>query len=662
MLSLSAGIEISSPGGEAEDAFARRDLESSFRAYGVRPLARNAAVEICLLRRANPVARRLLVEQGLRFDSEMRDEGYVITSRGPVLYVIAETSAGIFYGAQTVKQLVDGYGRAARLQLAIIRDWPAMKFRGVDDDLSRGPMPSLEFQEKQIRIFAAYKINIYSPYFENTFQYAASPLAAPPGGALTRAEAGELVRYARQYHVTIVPEQESFGHLSRVLAYDRFLPLGEVPHGSVLAPGQPGSLELIRSWFGELAEVFPGPFVHIGADETFELGRGQSAAAVARDGLGAVYVDFLSSIARELAPLRKKILFWGDVAMNSPLEVKRLPKDLIAVPWWYSPEEEGYTKFIAPFRDAQLETWVAPGISNWNLVYPNNDTALRNIQGFVRDGQKLGSTGTLITVWNDDGESLFEGNWYGVLFGAAASWQAGESDIAAYQASFGRVFHRDWSGKIDRAQRELIAAQLDLNKVKIEDANDQLFWLDPWTKDGQQMTARIRPLNRGLREHAELALELVEEAREENPHLSEEDALSALELGARRIDFIGQKFEYSDEMAESYAAAYREHDPRNDDQVGALLEAITGGHDGRCQQLRDGYTLLGELYQQAWRRERRPFWMENVLVRYNLATELWQTRCSQLQQVFDDRGATHSLPKAEDLGVPDPASVGAPRP
>ena len=121
----------------------------------------------------------------------------------------------------------------------------------------------------------------------------------------------------------------------------------------------------------------------------------------------------------------KKYLFWGDIAQGSPHLVPSLPKSMIAVPWNYW-SVSGFDRAIKPFADAGIETWVAPGVNNWNRVYPNNDVALRNIQGFVRDGQRLGSTGMLNTNWDDDGEGIFNQVWYGVLFGAAASWQKGE--------------------------------------------------------------------------------------------------------------------------------------------------------------------------------------------------------------------------------------------
>ena len=107
-----------------------------------------------------------------------------------------------------------------------------------------------------------------------------------------------------------------------------------------------------------------------------------------------------------------------------------------------------------------------------------------NIRGFVRDGQKLGSTGELNTVWNDDGEGIFDENWFGVLFGAAAGWQAGESSEDAFTDSYGLAFHRDSTGKISQAQRELMAAHALFAKAELGDAKDSYFWVDPFSRGG----------------------------------------------------------------------------------------------------------------------------------------------------------------------------------
>jgi hypothetical protein len=588
----------------------------------------------------------------------MTAEGYVIIPQGQRLYVIGESAAGVFYGVQTVKQLLIGDGRTARLQLATIRDWPAMRYRGVHDDLSRGPVPTLEFQKAQIREFAAHKLNVYSPYFEHTLAFASHPLAAPPAGALTHEQVRELVAYAARYHVDVIPEQEAFGHLHHLLKWELYAPVAETPHGHVLAPDAPGSLQLIRELFTEIAEVFPSRFVHLGADETFELGRGRTATRVASEGIGPVYLRFLSAIVDSLRPLDKRFLFWGDVAGNHPELVPTLPKDMIAVAWayWLSRSYEG---FVRPYRNAGMEFWVAPGVNNWNRVYPDNSVALRNIQGFVRDGQRLGATGMLNTTWDDDGDALFNQAWYGVLWGAAASWQPGESDIERFTRSYGRVFHGDTTGRIDEAQRKLAAAHQRLRDAGIGEASNYAFWLDPWSEEGVLMARQVLPAARDVRVLAESALVLIAQARRVAP-LRHPDAIDAMDLGARRIDWLAAKFQFADEIARMYAtAASADTTAEGKRRATDALADIT--HiNGRMQDMREGFANLKQLHERAWRAENRPYWIDNVLERYDVAIHDWIRREQAVAAAWRAYNRTGRLPSAASIGIPAPALADSP--
>ena len=248
----------------------------------------------------------------------MQDEGYVITPDGNRIVVIGATAAGVFYGAQTVKQLVSGDGDQAQALSARRFATGRRCAIAASTTTSRAARcrRSTSRRNRSAR-FAAYKVNIFSPYFEHTLAYDSNPLIAPPGGAMTHDDVKELVAYAANYHVDIIPEQEAFGHLHHALKYEIYSPLAETPHGHVLAPGQPGSLPLIKQMFAEINTLFPSRFVHLGADETFELGRGQTADSVKSRGNRTVYLDFLRQIADALRPSGKKFLFWGDVALSS---------------------------------------------------------------------------------------------------------------------------------------------------------------------------------------------------------------------------------------------------------------------------------------------------------------------------------------------------------
>ncbi len=653
---LPARILISVPGRNAEDEFAANDLAGAVKQLAPAP-AQSSLVpyRVVLLRTDSLEAKALLAREHLAFDPAMESEGYILLLDAHGATIIGATGSGIFYGVQTLKQMLPLAGAPRVIPTGTIRDWPAMAYRGIDDDLSRGPFPTLEFQKHQIRIFASFKINIYSPYFEHTLLYPDHPLPAPPGSALTPAEVADLVAYARQYHVTVLPEQEAFGHLHQVLKYEIYQDVAETPDGHVLAPGQPGTLPLIKDWFTQIAQEFPSPFIHIGADETFELGAGRTRDQVQAQGYGPVYVNFLKQIHDALAPLNRRLLFWGDIGDANPDAVPGLPKDMIAVPWNYSPTAD-FDKLIEPFAKAGMETWVAPGDANWNSVYPVEKNALWNIQGFIREGQKLGSTGALTTVWNDDGEGLFNMDWYGVLFGAVAAWQPGESSIANYQDAYGQLFHGDATGKINAAEKELMAAEEALDNAQTNMTSDEVFWLDPWSAQGQAVAAKLQPTIADLRTHAEQAIILLDQARASNPGLREPNALIAMDLGARRLDLIGMKFELAAQIVSGYAQALaQQHDKTKTSDTERQLDEISS-NNGRCQDLRDAFSAIRGEYSQVWLGENRPYWLNNVTVRYDLAIERWQRRGEHFAQATRDWQNGMDLPAPASMGLPDQSS------
>ena len=185
-----------------------------------------------------------------------------------------------------------------------------------------------------------------------------------------------------------------------------------------------------------------------------------------------------------------------------------------------------------------------------------------------------------------------------------------------------------------------------------EGATDNLFWVDPWSVDGKIVAKKMRPISRQLRMHAERALILLAEAKAEQM-LQQQGALAAMELGARRIDMIGMKFEFADEIVAAYARALAEQsDPKQSDDVSSALYEISDTN-GRCQDIRNAYSLIRDLYEQAWMSENRPYWVRNVLVRYDMEIQLWNQRGNSVTSVSNQWDREHTLPKASELGMPD---------
>src|SRR6266849_5986252 len=482
--------------------------------------APKTAGHISLGRLTDRGLRSYIESQGVKAGDDLGSQGYVIRVADSGVLVAGRTAQGLFYGVQTLRQLLRPGGSGGKMLAVpalVIRDWPSMEWRGVSDDISRGPIPTLDYLKMQIRTLAEYKINLVGFNMEHAFDF-------------------------------------------------------------------------IRQVYGEVVPLFPGPFFHIGSDETFELGLGQTKALAAQQGLGRVYLEHLQKVFEIMQPYHKQLMFWGDIAVKYPELLTILPKDMIAVPWDYDPKPT-YEGIITPYTNAGLRVVVAPGAGNWRVIWPDLDSAFVNIRNFVRDGQKHRAIGALNTTWNDDGESLVDMTWPALIFGAAASWQPGESSIDDFKKSYDWAFYRN---------------------------ND-----DDSTFAG--------------------VLEMRDRTK---AHLHAE-TLDDMLLASWHLDTLGLKIQFTSEISLFYWDAYQNQTDgtRAQHDLDEIVDI-----NGRLQSLRDAITEMRRMYAEGWARENQPYWQDNVLVRYdNLAAEV-QAKIVAVQAAQRQYWNTKTLPPPEQLG------------
>lgn len=601
---------------------------------------------IYLTRAANDDRRltAVLAARGLSIDEDFDEEGYALDSRPERIIVVGRTGQGLFYGVQTLRQLLGGGAQDFKCPGVSIKDWPAMRWRGVHDDISRGPVPTLDYMKKQIRLCASYKLNLFSLYIEHVFDYQKHPLIGPKEGALKASEVKELVEYARAHYVTILPEQQAFGHLHHVLKNEVYTDLAETPHGHVLAPVNEKSYELIKDLYAELVPLFDGPLFHIGADETVELGRGQTRARADEVGLGRVYLEHLKRVSEIMKPYNKRLMFWGDIAMRYPELLTTLPKDVIAVAWGYS-AATSFDNLLKPYDDAGVELFVAPGASNWNRIYPNLDAAFINIKNFVRDGQSYDALGMLNTTWDDDGEAVFEMTWPAIVFGAECAWREGESSIEAFKSKYDWAFYRNEDHTFKDAIQNLSRSHSLLVSVGLGGANDDAFWLDPFTEVGASYTEKALPVARDLRLAAERALESL--YRDRRKARLNQETIDSLIFAALRLDLLGMKIQFAAETSRFYWDAYLNMGDRS--RVLRNLGEIASVN-ARLQDLRDATTRLRGMYSDLWLKENRPYWLGNVQVRYDNLASLFQSKIQAVEAARRQYREQQVLPTPHELG------------
>jgi hypothetical protein len=651
-LAPTSSLTLADPASE-DDRFAAQDFIDDVKATAGLALkigkARKQAILIGSLDR--PAVQLALKRVAFEALADLDPEGYLVSVSNTEIVVAGKTAAGVFYGLQTLKQLVSGEGAGTIIQGVRITDWPAMRWRGVSDDISRGPVPTLDYIKRQLRTEAMFKLNMHSFYMEHTFASASHPLIGPAGGSLTPEEIRELVTFAKRYHIELVPEQQTFGHLHKALRLERYNELAETPYGDVLSPQQEGSYKLINDWYRELSDLFPGKFFHIGSDETYELGEGQSREAARSRGVGAVYFEHLNRVREVLKPYNRRLMFWGDIALNHSDLIGNIPKDMIVMNWQYGARDD-YSGSIKPFEDAGLEQFVCPGVWNWNQIFPQLEAASKNITNFVRDGQKAGAIGMMNTSWDDDGESLFEMTWHGIVLGAAASWQSDTVDMAKFDRDFDWAFFRADGGEFIKVIRTLGSVN---DVMGFNGTTDDLFWRDPFTTPFVSYVRGNADKTRQMRlnvENAQESLIRIQAGARRNRSM-----IPALLFASQRFDHLGRRMQLMVKFSDQYWDAYLNLGDRTKVR---RLRFYSGAIYNNLREMTEELSLLKESYRKQWLAENRPYWLDSVLSRYDHSMALWLEKSRVMDEVLGRYNQTSTLPPPEEFGLgprPNPPST-----
>lgn len=604
--------------GDSFDEAARAELDERWGALRIGRLrtvsARSAAIVV-------------------RHDGSLPPQAYRLTVRDGVAAIESSDAAGAFYAAMTLAQLPVRSGPGWRVPCVRIEDEPALQWRVLSDDVSRGPLPTMRYFEERIRTIAAFKMNGYSPYMEHVFVSPTDPLPAPLDG-ITTAQLRELSEYARRFHVALIPEQQSFAHMHDTLKVELYAGAAELPHGFLLAPNSPISTAYLSNIVSqELAAVGRPPFFHIGSDETATLGLGTTQSDVAARGRSNVYAEHIVAMNRLIAPSGARLMLWDDGIENDPGIMKLIPRNAVIVNWHYGAEAT-FEPYIQTIARGGFEQMVAPGASNWNEIFPAIDIALANERRFIDQGRAAHVLGLFQTVWHDDGETLYEATWYPVLYAAASAWERKDVEPERFAADFPSAFFGDGdlvygadAVSLGRTLRLLEPRECPYGQT------DALFWADPFDP------AATAQLQRSDLSAARLAAEAVEQSLYFGEPPLHADAAFVMSLAARRYDVLARKFQIAAEVRAMYADALAH---ANSDSETTLRDLYW------CRywmwELRDAYEELAPLYARAWRYENREGHLAGNLERYHIVAQKAIERADAFYRVTRQYVTSKTLP------------------
>lgn len=581
-----AGLKLSIT--EREDDFGARQLLDEIRGdFGVqvRMAPRGSGARVLIGRvDGNSAIDAALFTAGLAIPEKAADQGYALIVTPESIVVGARGSAGVFYGVQTLRQLIRANGLDRAIPCCRIVDWPALRYRAWQNDISRGPIPSMDTLKREIKTLSEYKLNAFTLYTEHVFKLKKHPAIAPKDG-LTAEQVRELEDFAKPYHVEVWGNFQSFGHFANILKVPGYADMGE--NDSVLSPAKEKAYSFLADVYSEVAPAYDSPLFVINCDETYGIGEGAAKDIVAKMGVDGVYAYHISRVAELLKPYGKTPMMWGDIALRNPGIIAKLPKDVIALSWGYDPRPD-FNDAIIPFVKLGLKFMVCPGVNCWSEMWPDMDAAAVNVSNYVRDGAKNGALGMINTCWDDDGENLLNYCWYPLVWGGECAWNpavAPEGQNAdtlrdARRATFDAAFASLYYGLPNDSVTKAI---LSLSRLRSLPASaglfDGAFWRDP-----VESAVRFGPSGDGrkLREGADAAL-------------------AAFSAGRRQARFNGDSLEYAEFAAQ---------------RIGFLGDTIEQSQSRSADLARSVDKLKSE-YVRLWNLENRPWWLDQNLARYD---------------------------------------------
>ncbi len=412
-------------------------------------------------------------------------QAYQIDLKVGAVTITANAAPGLFYGVETLLQLIKPSEGKLLLPLGQIVDWPDLRLRQIYwDDAHHLDRP--EVFRSAIRQAAFYKINGFVIKLEGHFQYHSAPAIVEPY-ALTPAELQALTDYALKYHVQLVPYLDGPAHIAFILKHPEYAKVREFADSNYESCAvNPDTYKMFEGMFQDLLDANRGgKFFYLSTDEAYYVGLGntpqceEAKRAKELGSVGKMLAEFVTKTAGWLHDHGREVVFWGEFPMK--------PGDVDSVPSYMINGEVYGPQFDPLFKKHGVREMVYVSTQGEERHFPtyvplpaeqklHPDTRRRRpatgkVQEIVHKittdsaRQNADLMGVVNAGWADAGLHP-ETFWLGYAAGTAAGWHPGADDAAQSTSDFYRIFYGPHAVEMDKLYR-LMSAQAQ-------------FWSDSW--------------------------------------------------------------------------------------------------------------------------------------------------------------------------------------
>lgn len=402
------------------------------------------------------------------------EEAYLLTINKDRIEIVASGEAGLFYGCQSLEQLLeDARDFKKPLPACIITDYPVLSYRAVHFDVKHH-LDHMNYYYESIDRLARYKINAIVFEFEDKLRYQLQPLVGAPQ-SISIDEMAALTNYARDRHIEITPLVQGLGHATFILKHDEYKALRELPFNHwAFCPMDEGTYKVVFDLYRDAIKATPGSkYLHIGGDEIGNIGLCPRCKPTAdRDGMMSLNLYWLKRVCAFAKENNRIPIFWDDmplqraglytstwsddvtaaqaneawkkgVATLDSLQTD-FPKNCVYMRWNYSmAKQPGNILALDWYKTHGLKAMIATATNpEGAMLFEPDDRkksaaslGIISIQSFIQLAAEKNISGMLCTAWDDKSPHM-ENYWRGFIAAAEYSWSPKGRTLDEYDAAW----------------------------------------------------------------------------------------------------------------------------------------------------------------------------------------------------------------------------------
>jgi hypothetical protein len=397
--------------------------------------------------------------------SVLAEQAYRMKLAASGVTITGNSATGLFYGVQTLVQLLKPEHGKEWLPEGEIRDWPDLELRVIYWDDAHH-LERLEVLKAAIRQAAFYKINGFSIKLEGHFQYRHAAAMVEPY-ALSAGELQELTDYALKYHIELIPYLDGPTHDAFILKHPEYAGLREYAESNYeFCVTNPATYKLFEGMFEDLLAATQGSkYFVLSTDEPYYVGLAKNGQCDEVDrakelgSVGKLLAEFVTKTAGYLHDHGRRVIFWGEYPM--------VPDDIGSLPGYLINGEVYGPAFDPVFNAHGIRQLIFTSTVGWKeYLFPNyyllpQDEHIPGPPGGTYESVSQGPgvvdemfdtishnparqnadlMGALVAGWADVGLHP-ETMWLGYATGSASGWRPASPDPQESMSSFYKLFY-----------------------------------------------------------------------------------------------------------------------------------------------------------------------------------------------------------------------------